>query len=675
MATDAATFQQQKPYVVTQLKGLLNDQLKEILRAYGKPVTGNKSNLQSRCIALLDEAAQQGDASLFNDIRHRAGNKGKPQPKEPADNHPTHGYTAPGSYASSHMAPGRPSAAAGQSRAPAGSRLMFRDSPFYELDEVITNQTALPEMPQNRNTVKVDISLSAEQCKKIADHGMRVLMYCGTTSGINPYSAIDVAFPNQIEVRINEDDVKSNYKGLKNKPGTTKPADLTSKLRVRPSYQNKLTITYALTTKRYAFVIYLAKHVSPAALAEKIKAGSIISKQKVLAEMHKINSDPDIEATSTRMSLKDPISIVRITLPVRGTVCTHNQCFDGRMFLEMMEQAPQWNCPTCNKTLSFQSLCVDKYFEEILKNTPASVEQVEVDPNGEWRIIKDENDDDKGKSGSAPRASYDDDFDDDLVEIDPTNKPVNGIKRESLQPTNSAHALAAFSTPPLSSREPSVAQSTASAARAGDRRGQSVTIDLTLSDDEDEPPRPAKRQATTSSTQNNTANSTNAVHTPASLPDVNRFPQHFPHRQADNYRQNNHRPLSPPQRNTLPPPHANGVNESSPRRPYTDSSGFASLTNQSWMSRPASASHQMGGFQSFSLPRQPPAPSPLGSASPLNGGFRLPPMQTHAPASPGQYQAPLSSGPSEHIFGSGSSFAGWRSDAPRGSSSYGDSPG
>lgn len=40
---------QQRPGVEAKLKTLKNDELKEILKAYGKPVSGIKTALQKRC--------------------------------------------------------------------------------------------------------------------------------------------------------------------------------------------------------------------------------------------------------------------------------------------------------------------------------------------------------------------------------------------------------------------------------------------------------------------------------------------------------------------------------------------------------------------------------------------------------------------------------------------------
>ncbi len=70
--------------------------------------------------------------------------------------------------------------------------------------------------------------------------------------------------------------------------------------------------------------------------------------------------DADIVATSTVMSLKCPVSMGRIELPCRTTVCSHNQCFDAGSFLLMQEQGPTWTCPVCAKVISYEALVVDQ---------------------------------------------------------------------------------------------------------------------------------------------------------------------------------------------------------------------------------------------------------------------------------------------------------------------------
>jgi E3 SUMO-protein ligase PIAS1 len=171
------------------------------------------------------------------------------------------------------------------------------------------------------------------------------------------------------------------------------------------------------------------------------------------------------------MSLKDPISTLRIVTPCRSTVCTHNQCFDADSFLQLQEQAPTWTCPICSKTISYEALAVDQYVEEIL-NKARNTDQVTIQPSGEWSTEKEVKPNPNG---------HHDDSDDDLIEI--TDYRVQAIKTEA------APTPTSLSTPPLPSRE------TSTAPRSGQKR-KSEVVDLTLSDD-DEPVRSTKKVAYT----------------------------------------------------------------------------------------------------------------------------------------------------------------------------------
>lgn len=246
--------------------------------------------------------------------------------------------------------------------------------------------------------------------------------------------------------------------------------------------------------------------------------------------MVKKANDPDIEVGSSVMSLKDPISTLRISVPCRSTVCTHNQCFDAESFLQLQEQAPTWTCPICNKVISYEALAVDQYVEEILGKV-RNADQVTIQPNGEWST---------DKASSPPRNNgygAHDDSDDDLVEISDYRDRVTAIKHEA------APTPVSLSTPPLQSRE------TSSAPRSNKRTAE--VVDLTLSDD-DEPPRPAKKVA---------------YNPPSSTPDSRRYNlPPLPHSAAHS------RPLLPPY------PHGYSSRHEYPRPPQTppDRSGYGS---------------------------------------------------------------------------------------------------
>ena len=92
------------------------------------------------------------------------------------------------------------------------------------------------------------VYLSPEHAELLQkDSNMRVMVYCASEPTGHLYT--DVAFPHQVELKCNSEEVKANLRGLKNKPGSTRPADITAFIRKRKSYANIVEMTYALTQK------------------------------------------------------------------------------------------------------------------------------------------------------------------------------------------------------------------------------------------------------------------------------------------------------------------------------------------------------------------------------------------------------------------------------------------
>lgn len=101
-----------------------------------------------------------------------------------------------------------------------------------------------------RDHVDLSVTLSPEVAAQVQnDASYRVMVFCTADNGLNYFSPSDVAFPHQVELKVNLDDVKANLRGLKNKPGSTLPADITSFIRKKAGYNNHVTLTYALTQK------------------------------------------------------------------------------------------------------------------------------------------------------------------------------------------------------------------------------------------------------------------------------------------------------------------------------------------------------------------------------------------------------------------------------------------
>lgn len=193
--------------------------------------------------------------------------------------------------------------------------------------------------------------------------------------------------------------------------------------------------------------------------------------------MQREADDPDIVAGARIMSLSCPIGGGRIKTPVRSTTCNHNQCFDALNFFLAQAQAPQWECPVCNKTSVLERLAVDEYFEDILTKTQSTqAYNVTVQPNGKWEDktpVKKVEDSKPKKTAVTISLDSDEDADEpgsSVVKPEPTSATVASFEPSLPEPPNG-------------------------------RKRKAEYIDLTLSDSDDdaapepssEPPRPAPR--------------------------------------------------------------------------------------------------------------------------------------------------------------------------------------
>ncbi|KAL9079722.1 MAG: hypothetical protein Q9157_001395 [Trypethelium eluteriae] len=356
--------------------------------------------------------------------------------------------------------------------------------------------------------------------------------------------------------------------------------------------------------QKFSLIAYLVKTTSVGELSDKIRRRAVISKQKVIDEMITRANDPDIVATSSIMSLKDPISTLRIQIPCRSTVCTHHQCFDVASFLQLQEQAPTWTCPVCTKVISFEALVVDQYVQDILART--SADQVTIEPDGKWS----EGDTSADQQGNGQNQQSDD-SDEDLIDI--TDTRVSQVKRE--EPVSANPFSVTAQTPPLTSRE----ASSAPHSNSNKRKRQEV-IDLTLSEEEDdEPPhRPSKRHAPgTGANPSTTAGSYYSPSPVASLPDP----------------RNGH--AYPPSR----------------------SSSFSAPSGNSRFSNPQytpHSNHRPNGITPFTIRPPPPPPQhPPPPSSAFNPSLHLPPPPNSGPRNHGPNGAVGGGGGGEGSGGGG----------------------
>ncbi|KAI8366476.1 hypothetical protein EDC96DRAFT_607955 [Choanephora cucurbitarum] len=92
--------------------------------------------------------------------------------------------------------------------------------------------------------------------------------------------------------------------------------------------------------------------------------------------------DDEILAGDEVVSMLDPIILARIQHPTRCIFCTHNTCFDAKVFFDLQVNSMQWKCPICSvKIRGIQDLYVDYQAKLALKNYP-----------NEERFFRDHND-------------------------------------------------------------------------------------------------------------------------------------------------------------------------------------------------------------------------------------------------------------------------------------------
>ncbi|KAJ6120234.1 transcriptional regulator family: Zinc finger MIZ-type [Penicillium sp. IBT 18751x] len=469
-------------HLVALIKTLTNPQLKDLLRNEGLAVSGVKISLQLRIIDYLERLANsEGNSARYDALRRLIFHTAVPGASTFQANtafqlqNPTVSHQAPSQARSTPL---------GASMSPHShtGHLTFKESPFFTIVTHLTPIVECKVREQTRDSVELKVNFSASTAADLqTDPNLRVMVYCAADSGLKQYTKSDIAFPHQVELKANLDEVKANLRGLKNRPGTTQPADVTNYMRKKPGYTNNIVMTYALTQKKFFALVNLVRQHPVADLVAELKSRKLISKDQVLREMKNRAEDSDIVATSSIMSLKCPLSTLRIEVPCRSVVCTHNQCFDASSFLELQKQAPTWTCPVCSKSTSFESLQIDQYVDDILRETLPDVEQVVIEPDGAW---SNPNDADGGKLGGVTPATDDDD----LIEI--TEPGISPVKQE---PMSSNVMLER--TPAQSQSQSREASTPSSAVRMSKKRPAAQVIDLTASDEEeDESPAPMPKR-------------------------------------------------------------------------------------------------------------------------------------------------------------------------------------
>ncbi|TMS03746.1 E3 SUMO-protein ligase PIAS2 [Larimichthys crocea] len=188
------------------------------------------------------------------------------------------------------------------------------------------------------------------------------------------------------------------------RPG--RPLNITSLVRLSSAVPNQISVTWAPEIgKTYSMSVYLVRQLTSPLLLQRLRMKGIRNPDHSRALIkEKLTADPDSEiaTTSLRVSLMCPLGKMRLTVPCRAVTCSHLQCFDAALYLQMNEKKPTWICPVCDKKAAYESLIIDGLFLEIL-NDCSDVDEIKFQEDGTWCPMRPKKEAVKVPSQSIPK--------------------------------------------------------------------------------------------------------------------------------------------------------------------------------------------------------------------------------------------------------------------------------
>ncbi|XP_040024806.1 E3 SUMO-protein ligase PIAS1-like isoform X2 [Gasterosteus aculeatus] len=171
----------------------------------------------------------------------------------------------------------------------------------------------------------------------------------------------------------------------------SRPINITSLVRLSTTVPNTIVVSWTSEIGRsFSVAVYLVRQQSSAVLLQKLRAKGIRNPDHSRALIkEKLTADPESEiaTTSLRVSLLCPLGKMRLTIPCRALTCSHLQCFDATLYIQMNERKPTWMCPVCDKKAPYEHLIIDGLFMEIL-NSCSDCDEIQFKEDGNWSPMR-----------------------------------------------------------------------------------------------------------------------------------------------------------------------------------------------------------------------------------------------------------------------------------------------
>nr|XP_016929397.1 E3 SUMO-protein ligase PIAS2 isoform X1 [Drosophila suzukii] len=391
---------------------------------------------------------------------------------------------------------------------------------FYDvLGTLIKPSTLVPRNTQRVQEVPFYFTLTPQQATEIAsnrdirnsskvEHAIQVqLRFCLVETSCDQ----EDCFPPNVNVKVNNKLCQLPNVIPTNRPNVEpkrppRPVNVTSNVKLSPTVTNTIMVQWCPDyTRSYCLAVYLVKKLTSAQLLQRMKTKGVKPAdytRGLIKEKLTEDADCEIATTMLKVSLNCPLGKMKMLLPCRASTCSHLQCFDASLYLQMNERKPTWNCPVCDKPAIYDNLVIDGYFQEVLGSSLLKSDDTEIQlhQDGSWST-----------PGLRSEAQI----------LDTPSKPVQKVEVIS----DDIELISDDAKPVKSDLSPAPDEQPTSTSNNSETVQQ---VDLTLSDSDDDMPlakrRPPAKQAIASSTSNGSGGGQRA-YTPAQQPQQSESPE------------------------------------------------------------------------------------------------------------------------------------------------------
>lgn len=283
---------------------------------------------------------------------------------------------------------------------------------------------AIPPTPLGPSecAFKWDFSLSTAECSKFPrsisaqmgyrstrvffDGGRIYHLRCIKVSpspgdiGQHTWCVADTVWPSVIYVFVNG---VEHFVRRKVHHGRDLPLDITDSLR---EGENEISFHFLRNTAECKDTLY-ALGVEAMDISSFPKARQLVgvlpatqTSARIQKQLMPGTSDDEVSIVNDdiAVNLVDPFTARIFTIPARGIVCRHLECFDLNTFITTRAsrsgKAPMetdWRCPVCREDARPQSLVVDQFFINIRKeieqkNQLEDAEAIRIKADGSWKL-------------------------------------------------------------------------------------------------------------------------------------------------------------------------------------------------------------------------------------------------------------------------------------------------